>query len=287
MIKLIATDIDGTLVGARRDISPKNEQAIQKAIKQGVHFAIASGRAYDDIIPISQKHHLECQIIAINGGEYYDEKGQLLAHYHLDKQAALKVCRICKEKGLHYMLYTTKGTVTEMDVSKVKDMFIHRKIACSGGNYKDTYEDMEKNYSPFRTLKHIDNLSLFLEDKNVSVLKVEGFDEFEKLVSEVKDSIKNIEDITYLSSFYNNIEVTNINAKKGDILLKVIKQMNILPEEVMVLGDGANDMSMFELFENSVAVDNAIDEIREKAKYIVSSVDDDGVAEAIEKYVLK
>ena len=67
--------------------------------------------------------------------------------------------------------------------------------------------------------------------------------------------------------------------------MQAIQKMGIRPEEVMVIGDGANDLSMFELFENSVAVANAIDEIKGKAKYLVASDQDDGVAEAIYKLI--
>ena len=124
MIKLIASDIDGTLVGKKRKISDKNIEAIRYALSKGVHFAIASGRAYDDITPVYKPFGLECQVIAVNGAKYYDETGKQLVSYLLNKDSCLKVIDLFEKHNLHYMLYTSKGTVTHMDVEEVKDSFI-------------------------------------------------------------------------------------------------------------------------------------------------------------------
>ena len=284
MIKLIASDIDGTLVGKKRKISDKNIEAIRYALNKGVHFAIASGRAYDDITPVYKPFGLECQVIAVNGAKYYDETGKELVSYVLNKASCLKVIDLFEKHNLHYMLYTSKGTVTHMNVEEVKDSFIKRKVHHSGGTYEDTYNDMETNYIPFRTLRYEDDLDAFLSE-DVEIHKVEGFDPYPEKIDEVKPFMKDIDHIAYLSSFNNNMEVTNDKANKGDSLLYATKLMGIKPEEVLVLGDAANDMSMFEIFENSAAVANATDEIKAKAKYQVASCDDDGVAEAIYKLI--
>ena len=84
-----------------------------------------------------------------------------------------------------------------------------------------------------------------------------------------------------LSSFNDNIEITDINAQKGIILEKVTKKMGIDKKDVMILGDSFNDYSMFEIFEESVAMENAISEIKKIAKYITDTNENHGVAKAI------
>ena len=133
-------------------------------------------------------------------------------------------------------------------------------------------------------MRFVEDLPSFLKD-SIEIYKVEGFDETKAKIDQVRPLIAKIEGVAYLSSFFNNMEVTNSGAQKGTILMQAIQKMGIRPEEVMVIGDGANDLSMFELFENSVAVANAIDEIKEKAKYLVASDKEDGVAEAIYKLI--
>ena len=83
------------------------------------------------------------------------------------------------------------------------------------------------------------------------------------------------------SSFNDNIEITDINAQKGIILEKVTKKMGIDKKDVMILGDSFNDYSMFEIFEESVAMENAISEIKKIAKYITDTNENHGVAKAI------
>ena len=94
--------------------------------------------------------------------------------------------------------------------------------------------------------------------------------------------IKFNEKIAYLSSYPDNVEITNENAQKGLILEKVIDLLNIKKEEVIVLGDGMNDITLFERFPYSFAPNNAEKVIQEKAYKVVSSCKDGAVSEAIE-----
>lgn len=84
-----------------------------------------------------------------------------------------------------------------------------------------------------------------------------------------------------LYTINDNIEITDINAQKGIILEKVTKKMGIDKKDVMILGDSFNDYSMFEIFEESVAMENAISEIKKIAKYITDTNENHGVAKAI------
>lgn len=279
MIKLIATDIDGTLLGKSKNISKENLEAIRFAISTGAYFTIASGRAYPDILPVIKDHNIPCEIIALNGGQYYNAKGECLVNFTLDKEACIKVCEIFKENNLHYMLYTSKGFVTEMDVEESKHIFCLRRKYGTDLTYEEVYEDFNSRYEPFQKLTHVESIAEYIKD--AEVYKVEGFNETSDKIDEVRPLLSEIENIAYLSSFANNLEVTNQKAQKGAILKEVIKLLDIKPEEVMILGDGLNDISMFELFENSFAVENAVDLIKQKAKYIVDSAENNGVAKAI------
>ncbi|MCD7892639.1 MAG: HAD-IIB family hydrolase [Erysipelotrichaceae bacterium] len=170
-----------------------------------------------------------------------------------------------------------------MDVDKVKAMFVKRKIGLYDGNFEEELQKLNQRRR-FKEMRHLDNL----EDlSDTHIIKVEGFDMTEERILKIKDDLKDIDDIYVSSSFRNNIEVTDIDATKGAIIKLVAKKLNIKENEVMVIGDGLNDLTMFEMFDNSVAVENSEEIIKKLAKYHVASVDNDGVGEAIEKYVLK
>ena len=101
----------------------------------------------------------------------------------------------------------------------------------------------------------------------------------------MKNTISKIEGLAVSSSFVDNIEITDHSAQKGLILAKVSKEMGIKKDEVMVLGDSFNDYSMFTEFTETVAMENAVPEIKAIAKYITDTNDNCGVAKAIFKVI--
>lgn len=280
MIKLIVSDIDGTLTNHNSVISKENIEAIRFARSKGVKFAIASGRAYEDITPIFKEYpDIQFEVIAANGAQYYDEKGKVLESCFLDVKICKKICQIFHQHNLNYMIYTTKGVFTGCQIESVREAFVKRKIAFDGGEFNQVYQNFYKRYLPFRTMQTIEVEEFLSTD--IEVLKIEGIDQSEELINKVRPYVASIEGIAYLSSFPNNIEVTNQRAQKGLLLLKVIEKLKINKEEVMVIGDGANDITLFTNFVHSVAVENAVDCIKELAKHHVVSNEDNGVAKAI------
>lgn len=280
MIKLIVSDIDGTLTNHQGIISKENIEAIRYANNKGITFAIASGRAYDDILPIFKEYpDIKFEVIAANGAQYYNQKGDVLANCFLDVTTCKEICKLFTKHHLNYMIYTTKGVYTGGKVEDVRTAFVKRKRAVDGGEFETIYQHFYSHYLPFRTMQSID-LETFLVE-GVDILKVEAIDEGVALINKVRPFVSQYQGIAYLSSFPNNIEVTNQKAQKGLILKEVIKKLEITQEEVLVIGDGANDITLFTNFTNSVAVENAVDSIKELAKYHVASNDCHGVAQAI------
>lgn len=280
MIKLIVSDIDGTLTSHQSIISKENIDAIRYATNKGIKFVIASGRAYEDILPIFKEFpDIKFEVIAANGAQYYNQKGEVLESCFLNIETCKDICQLLTKHHLNYMIYTTKGVFTGCVVEDVRTAFVKRKLAIDGGDFSSIYQHFHKNYIPFRTMKAISLDTFFTSD--VKILKVEAIDEGVSLINEVRPYISQYQGIAYLSSFPNNIEITNQQAQKGLLLTKVIKRLLIEKDEVMVIGDGANDITLFTHFNQSVAVKNAVPCIKELAKYHVSSNEESGVAEAI------
>ncbi len=285
MIKLIASDMDGTLLDGEGGISPYNVEIINKAKKQGVHFVIASGRAYSDILPVTQKCHLECACVTGNGAEYIDEKGQLVSSCYLGEKEALQVIDILNSYGIKFMIYTTDNRYSIEAVENVQDAFIARSLH---HDQTKTYEEVKarliNHHSIFR-MEEVKDYKTLLPTKKI--IKIEAFDVDVSKIDKAKVDFEKMGNVAYLSSFPDNVEITHIDATKGKILAKAISLLGIKENEVMVIGDSYNDLSMFELFENSVAMKNGEEDVKKVAKYVTEAYYEDGVGKAIQRWVLK
>ena len=282
MIKLIASDMDGTLLNDDHMISEENLKAIRKAQEMGRHFTIVTGRDYDTVKPYLEECNLKCECILSNGAEYRDINGNVIENVYMNKQSVKIVFDILNEAGLCIQLMTNKGSYVTNKESDKKAIIDRFKLFNPKMNEEEVIEFVEKFHTE-RGMKYIDDVYEILES-NVEVLKIVTFDNDEKLIANLKEKLKkSTSDLAVASTFSNDIEISDIEAQKGLILAKTIKKMGIDKSEVIVLGDSFNDYSMFTEFENSYAMENAIPEIKEIAKYITDSNNNDGVAKAIYK----
>ena len=236
MIKLIASDMDGTLLNDDHMISEENLKAIRKAQEMGRHFTIVTGRDYGAVKSYLEECNLKCECILSNGAEYRDVNGNIIESVYMNKKSVKIAFDILNEANLCIQLMTNNGS-------------------------------------------YITN-----KESDIEILKIVTFDNDEKLIAALKEKLReNASDLAVASTFSNDIEISDIKAQKGLILAKTIKKMGIDKSEVIVLGDSFNDYSMFTEFENSYAMENAIPEIKEIAKYITDTNNNDGVAKAIYK----
>lgn len=282
MIKLIASDMDGTLLNDDHMISEENLKAIRKAQEMGRHFTIVTGRDYGAVKSYLEECNLKCECILSNGAEYRDVNGNIIESVYMNKKSVKIAFDILNEAGLCIQLMTNNGSYITNKESDKKAIIDRFKLF----NPTMTEEEVKKFVAKFhkeRGMKEIDNIYEILES-NVEVLKIVTFDNDEKLIAALKDKLReNTSDLAVASTFSNDIEISDIKAQKGLILAKTIKKMGIDKSEVIVLGDSFNDYSMFTEFENSYAMENAIPEIKEIAKYITDTNNNDGVAKAIYK----
>lgn len=282
MIKLIASDMDGTLLNDDHMISEENLKAIRKAQEMGRHFTIVTGRDYGAVKSYLEECDLKCECILSNGAEYRDVNGNVIENVYMNKESVKIAFDILNEAGLYIQLMTNKGSYITNKESDKKAIFDRFKLF----NPKMTEEEVKKFIEKFhkeRGMQEIDNIYEILES-NVEILKIVTFDKDEKLIARLKDKLReSTSDLAVVSTFSNDIEISDIEAQKGLILAKTIKKMGIDKSEVIVLGDSFNDYSMFTEFENSYAMENAIPEIKKIAKYITDTNNNDGVAKAIYK----
>lgn len=279
MIKMVVSDMDGTLLNRNTGISPGNLEAIHELEQKGIEFVIASGRDYRGVYSILDEYHLKCEAILGNGSQYVDRDGSILMSCYMDKAVVKDVVRVFKSRNIPYMIFTTDGFYTEYEPSFVRDRFIDRSRERFGTKKEEFGKEGKQKYMPCNNLQRIDDFDRFL-DGHREIIKVEAFSGTQEM-EEARKSLEQIPGISFLSSFEDNVEVTDEGAQKGYILEKVIEMRGLAKDEVMVIGDGMNDLSLFECFPNSYAPANACQKIKELAGTVVSSNEEDGFAQAV------
>lgn len=281
MIKLIASDMDGTLLNKESKISEKNEKAIKAIQQKGVQFMMATGREYDIVKPLLEEYQLRCKCILMNGSEIRDEEGNILQTVNVNKNLIHDIIQISDKYNLAVEIFADKGIFTTNSKEKSLEANARR---IQGFRPEYSYEEcieITKKHFRFVEQQYITNLSDFLSSE-VQIRRISSFHHNLDIVEQAKAEIKEkIKGISVLSFFPDNIEMTDESATKGVILKKYIKELGILPEEVIVMGDSYNDISLFEEFENSYAVSNADADVMKLANHIVGSNDEDGVAQVI------
>ncbi|NFF79677.1 HAD family phosphatase [Clostridium botulinum] len=280
MIKLIASDMDGTLLNNNHDIDVETVEAIRKAEEAGIIFTISTGREYDSVKGILDKHNIRCQCILSNGAEYRDEEGNILEVININKEYAKQIIKILDENKLPARIFTDKGVFTTSTREEALQEVVFRTLTFNPNLTEDEAKKMAEKEGFFTSLKYIDDVEKFFED-GIEVRKFVAFHKDVELIDKIKKTVGKLEGLAISSSFDDNIEITDLNAQKGIILEQVAKKMDIDIKDVMILGDSFNDYSMFEIFEESVAMKNAIPEVKEIAKYITDSNGNLGVAKAI------
>ncbi|WP_010677337.1 Cof-type HAD-IIB family hydrolase [Bacillus timonensis] len=281
-MKLIASDLDGTLLNENSKVSEANVRAIQKALDKGIKFVVVTGRSYDAAIMPIKEVGLTCPIITLNGASSFDIDGNVLRDIPMDKVVCKKVYTACHNGKMYTEFFTNKGLF-----SFGRDRFIDRmtrwwktvqpELTDEEINQKIEYRFQNESVQfveDYDQLEAIDDLKIY---KLLSFAEDE--DSHEKVFNELKDE----GGVVITSSGYLNLEFNHPEAKKGLALKELANSMGIEMKDVMSLGDNLNDKSMLEMAGRGVAMGNADEEILNLCTFHTKTNEEDGVAYAIEE----
>lgn len=280
MIKLIASDMDGTLLNNEHVISKENAQAIKLAQEKGIHFMLATGREYKSVKKLMDRAGFVCPCILMNGSQIRDQDGKITKNIELDKDKVRQICEILQPYELVINYMTQNGIVVTDDEAAVFKDFKARAMHYSPEQAIDLEENIQKQAEFFKGRMYMNDLKELLASDHI-INKIETFYPDEAEVTRINDKLRQIPGLAVASAGPSSIEVTNVSAQKGHILEEYIKKIGIKKEEVMVLGDSNNDISMFEKFTYSFAPDNATAAIKDMAYEVVEANHEHGVGKAI------
>ena len=280
MIKLIATDMDGTLFTSNQEITPYNLAAIRQAQKSGVRFMIATGRNIETIRPTLEKYELSCGLILMNGAEVRDEEGNIISTTNIDHSILPRLSKALEDRGYIPEYMTNRFSQVCGSKEKTDLSMGYRMLSLDRNHEISSIEEaieLGRNSLFKRTTERNDTLEDFLS-KNLEIRKVIVFHpDTDKNRRNREELAKEFPELSILSSYPENIEINSIDAQKGFGLEKAIRKMGITKEEVAVFGDGYNDISLFQLFPNSYATKNGEPEILKMAKEVIPSNNESGV----------
>lgn len=263
MIKLIAIDVDGTLLNSKHELSQKNKEVIQKAVDQGVQIALASGRPLSGLfdvfkqLEINPKNHY---LMGFNGAVVAKaEDYSILFERTIELELAQSILKHVKQFPVSAIL------------SRKKDLIVESP----NGYHVQGEADMNH-----MNLVVVDSLVDFLDyQPNKILLSAEPaiIDQYLELI---KEPFLGQVDFVKSAPFYLEIIVKDTN--KGSSLDYLTKTLNIDVKDVMAIGDNYNDLSMIEFAGLGVAMGQSDDYIKSRAQFISLSNEEDGVAYAIQ-----
>ena len=270
-IGIIALDLDGTLLDSDKNLSEANRKALERAAEAGIEIVPTTGRFYGGIPEVVRNLPFIHYAITINGAQLADTRtGEVIYKAELPWEQIIEILKEFDGHPLIYDCYQDNcGWMTESMKADI-----------------DTYAPNIHYNRMLRDLRTpVPELKAFLAERKFGVQKVQFFTNDlsfrEKLMKELPQRFENI---AVCSSIYNNLEVNQLNATKGEALKALARHLGLDEDATMSFGDALNDLSMLNGAGIGVAMANAEPEAKEAADYITASNDEDGVAKAILKF---
>ncbi len=263
-IKLIAVDLDGTLLDSKHELSARTEAALKAAIDKGVQVVLATGKTRASAQSIIDRLGLKSPGIFLQGLAVYESDGTLRYQQTLDAALVRQVITFAEDRGFVVVAYAG-GRILIRSENAVSETLIAygEPMPEAIGPIQNIVDDMPLN-----------KLMLWGDPKRIKALRWQLSMQLNGSAALTQAQVPSM------------VEVLPPGASKGTTLKRLLKDMGIAPENVLALGDGENDIAMLEVAGIGVAVGNADEKLKAAADHVVATNDAGGVAEAIVRFVL-
>lgn len=289
MYKLIAVDLDGTLLNEYGMIPETTKEVIRNAKAKGVEIVLASGRPKNSILTFAKNLGIDNYLIAGNGSLLYDiQNDENIFDAFFSKEHALKIADICETNSIYYNAYTEREIIAN---SLKYNILVYEK------------ENVNKPEGQRTYINIVPNIKEYLKESNCEkYLKMTICDESKIVFDNILRKLEEIGDIEILkpewmsnkyfkhgtSEFslqYYFSEITKKGINKWVAIEELAKKLNIKQEEIIAIGDNVNDEIMIKNAGLGIAMGNATDEIKNIADYTTDTNINEGVKKVIEKFI--
>lgn len=288
MYKLVAIDLDGTMLNSYGMVTERTKNAIKETIEKGVEVIIASGRPIDSIKTIAKEINSKNYFIAGNGALIYDIKNdEVIYDKYLKKQKILEIIKICEENSISYNVYTDKTILAT--ALKYNVLYYHKENLKKQEAKKTNISIVKDMYEYVKNMEEEKFLKMTICDENKSIFnsiirKLREIDDIEVLdVLHMSRKIirQGTEEIP-IEYYYT--EISSKDVDKWNAIEFLMEKLKIEKEEVIAIGDNINDKKMIKESGLGVAMSGSTPIITEIANEITDTNNNDGVAKILEKY---
>lgn len=264
--KLVALDLDDTLLNAQFKISPRNQEAIRRVVKKGILVTIATGRMYRSALRYARELEIDLPLILYHGAMIREAvSGEMIRYSPVPGELAREIVEFAAAENYHVNLYIDDRLFVRTETEESR--------------YYQTIAPIP--------VEPVGDLCAFLDQRQVEPTKLsiinrdERMDELQPYLEE-----KYTGRLTVLQSRPHFLEITSTEATKGQALKYLGDLRDIKQEEMVAIGDSYNDIDMLRFAGMGVAMANAPAAVRDVADFITDSNLDDGVATFLERYIL-
>jgi len=264
--KLVVTDMDGTFLNSKNEISVANLKVVEALKSKGIIFVIATGRIDYMIKTYLRQIRNSNPIIGCNGALVRNlQTGEIFREDIMDKAVYKKVIDICKYFKVPYRIDGEKFVYSETLEGRINFIIDYNKILS------------DKDKIPYKISPNI----ITDMDPEEKVFKILVTDEDFTHLQKVEVEINKVAGVVAYKSAHNLLDVMKTGVTKGRALRSLAEILFIKPEEIITIGDNYNDLSMLEYSGFPIAMGNSVEAVKNISKFVTTSNDEDGVAKAL------
>lgn len=265
--RLVAIDLDGTLLNKDWEISPRAREVIREVRARGVHVTLATGRMFASTLRYARELELDLPLITYHGALVKTSgEGRVIYQRLLPREYAREIIALAKELRYPVNLY----------FNHTGDRLYVDHVSAATRRYA------RQSSVPFYEVP--DLLALLNDEDPLKVVVINDEEALDALAAEGRRRWGEVVYITKSEPTY--LEFLHPEATKGRGLAAVAGYLGVPREEVMAIGDSYNDLEMFKYAGLAVAMGNARAEIKAAADYVTATNEEDGVAQVLEKFIL-
>ena len=270
-IRIIALDLDGTLLNSNKELSSANLAALERAAAAGIEIVPTTGRFYGGMPQAIRDLPFVRYAITINGAEVADLKtGEVIYKAEIPWEQAVEMMTMLDELPVIYDCYQSNEAFMTAALKE------HIDTTISSPHYRKMVHELRQP---------VPELKAFLTERKMGVQKVQFFTKHPDLRLKLMEKMpRQYKDLCVSSSVSDNVEINQVHANKGEALLALAAHLGLKREQTIAFGDGLNDLSMLKEAGIGVAMANACDEAKNIADWIAPSCDEDGVAQGIYRF---
>ena len=290
MYKLVAVDLDGTMLNSYGIVTDNTKNIIKKVIDKNIDVVIASGRPIDSIKTIAKEIGSKNYFIAGNGALVYDIKNdEVIYEKFMTKEKVLEVIKICEENSISYNLYTETTIIAK--ALKYNVLYYQKENLKKEQNKRTNITIVDDIYEYVQNLENPKFLKITVCDNNKFV--------FQSIIRKLR-KVNNIEvlDVLHMSRkiirqgteeipieyYYTEISLKDVD--KWNAIQFLMDKSDIKAEEVIAIGDNINDKMMIENAGVGIVMKGSVPVVTQSANFITETNNNEGVAKALEKYCL-